>query len=73
MEPYSIKGRTITTDNFFRSLPFVSKLLAKRITLILWLVFRHYFLDEMGLFSQFSQFETRSIVFWVMKRSNEKL
>ena len=34
IEPYSMKGRTITTDNFFTSLSLAYKLLAKRTTLV---------------------------------------
>lgn len=34
MEPYTMVGRTVTTDNFFTSLPLASKLLAKNTTLV---------------------------------------
>lgn len=53
VEPFTMKGRNITTDNFFTSLPLASKLLAKKTTKekcqkfvkqrrILWLDFDHY-------------------------------
>lgn len=34
MEPFTMKGRCVTTDNFFTSLPLATKLLAKKLHLL---------------------------------------
>lgn len=34
LEPYTMKGRCVTTDNFFTSLPLASKLLAKKTSIV---------------------------------------
>ena len=34
IEPFTGCGRTVTTDNFFTSIPLATKLLAKRTTLV---------------------------------------